>query len=393
MGFANLQVVGDINLRSDTSGRPLNGLEILRFGAALAVVMWHYQFFFPVTHGDLPVIPGDTGLPFHSVLTLFYSAGHYAVPWFWTLSGYIFFWNYEASIAEGTVSATEFSLLRFSRLYPLHLLTLLLVTILQIALLSRYGTVFNYSEYFNPGMFVAQLFMASNWFTIGYSFNGPIWSISIEVLVYAVFFVLARAAALRTTASAAGAVLVFFLGYWTAERIVPGTSLVWLLQCAVSFFSGGVLVKCREMIQLNRVVGVVFALILASLYVVRPTYAVTFTWPAAGVLLFSTGAVWQHPILRHAAKLGNLTYGSYLLHFPVALAIVLMLKYLNVPVKLVALSPWFFLAYFVVVFGVSHFSFNYFERPAQALIRRKMLGDTSRTELSRVRGAKGPAQA
>ena len=39
----------------------------------------------------------------------------------------------------------------------------------------------------------SQLFLASNWLpSSGFSFNFPVWSVSIEVLLYGVFFVYCR---------------------------------------------------------------------------------------------------------------------------------------------------------------------------------------------------------
>lgn len=339
----------------------LYGLEILRFGAAFAVMVWHYQFFFFQSG------PADQ-LPFQSVLIPFYGAGHYAVPWFWTLSGYIFFWNYEHSITKRKITATEFGWLRFSRLYPLHLLTLLLVVALQLAYSAMYGLPLHYGDLFNTKTFITHLFLGSNWFTTDYSFNGPVWSISVEVVVYAVFFVLARSAAISTTSKTGSAVLTFLAAYWVAARLLPSTSLVWILHCATCFFLGGLLVKCKHRLL------VILSLtpVLIALIVVKPSYAWPIAAPAFGVMLFSSGAIWQHPLARHAAKLGRLTYASYLLHFPVALAIVLFVKLSNVPIEIAA-SHWFFSAYFVAVFTLSHFSFKYFERPAQIMIRRMTL--------------------
>jgi peptidoglycan/LPS O-acetylase OafA/YrhL len=355
-------------LRSEPSDGPLYGLEVLRFGVAFVVVVWHYPYFLGVGDGGHP-----QQLPFHEVLTVFYTAGWYAVPWFWTLSGYIFFRNYETYIAQGAVSATQFGLLRFSRLYPLHLLTLLLVVFLQVAYASRYGSPWRFGESFDWEMFIAQLLFASNWFTMTYSFNAPIWSISIEVLVYAVFFALARSAALRTPPKTAGTVLVFLLGYSIANRTLPdGTSLEWLLACGGCFFLGGMLVKSRGTIRSTYILVLALALGSAALIVLSPNYAWMFALPALGVLLFSTGAVWQHRYVRKVARLGNLTYASYLLQFPIALAIVLALRYAHVPLE-VMLSRSLFLAYLVGLFGISHLSFKYFERPAQTLIRSSML--------------------
>ena len=82
---------------------------------------------------------------------------------------------------------------RFSRLYPLHILTLLIVAALQAAYFRRYGAFFIY-QLNDARHFVLQLFFASNWSRQSpFTFNGPIWSLSIEVLLYAMFFAIAFA--------------------------------------------------------------------------------------------------------------------------------------------------------------------------------------------------------
>src|SRR5476651_1230145 len=117
------------------SQNKLASLEITRFFCALAVVLWHYQYYF--------FVPGSLSarqsLPFYEVLSIFYNAGYYAVDWFWVLSGYVFFMKYCDVLADEKMSAGTFFGRRFSRLYPLHLLTLLLVIALQILSLSAFG--------------------------------------------------------------------------------------------------------------------------------------------------------------------------------------------------------------------------------------------------------------
>jgi peptidoglycan/LPS O-acetylase OafA/YrhL len=85
-----------------------------------------------------------------------------------------------------------FAVSRFSRLYPLHLLTLLVVTALQMLYFQRNGSYFIF-EVNDAKHFLMHLFFASNWSRNSpFTFNGPAWSLSIEVLLYAMFFVLAR---------------------------------------------------------------------------------------------------------------------------------------------------------------------------------------------------------
>ena len=96
--------------------------------------LWRWQHFF--FKGPLPGAFEHQELPFYNVLFLFYERGWMAVDFFFVLSGFIFFRLYSRAISAGDVGAWEFFVLRFSRLYPLHLLTLLLVAGLQWLLLQ-----------------------------------------------------------------------------------------------------------------------------------------------------------------------------------------------------------------------------------------------------------------
>src|SRR5262252_1542846 len=96
----------------------LGALDGLRGLSALGIaVFFHFQHF----GGDLAAYPLARHLPF----TWLYTHGFVLVDLFFVLSGIIFTYRYLAPVAEGKVTGRQFFLLRFSRLYPLHLLTLL----------------------------------------------------------------------------------------------------------------------------------------------------------------------------------------------------------------------------------------------------------------------------
>jgi peptidoglycan/LPS O-acetylase OafA/YrhL len=188
------------------------GIELLRFTSALAVLIFHYQHFTFV--GASPVDLIRTQQPFYPVLGFFYRYGFYGVEVFWCISGFIFFWKYAREIAGRTLAGYTFFILRVSRLYPLHLATLLFVAVMQWVYRSKNGAFFVY-QVNDLQHFVLQLFMASNWGPeTAESFNGPIWSISIEVLVYAIFFMSLRylsSSAIFITLVAVGAGLIQLL--------------------------------------------------------------------------------------------------------------------------------------------------------------------------------------
>ena len=59
-------------------------LELLRLFTSLAVVIFHYHFFFQET-----IVEGSS-FPFFSILELVYNYGRYGVDMFWAISGFVF---------------------------------------------------------------------------------------------------------------------------------------------------------------------------------------------------------------------------------------------------------------------------------------------------------------
>src|SRR5207247_6179131 len=96
-----------------------------------------------------------------------------AVDLFFALSGFVFFWLYSEGIAQRRVSAASFALARFSRLYPLQVLTLFLVATLQSIYFTRIGTFFIYQDN-DWRHFILHLGLVQNWWpNVPQSFDGP----------------------------------------------------------------------------------------------------------------------------------------------------------------------------------------------------------------------------
>jgi len=115
---------------SPTSPPPatLCNIDLLRGIAAFAILLWHYQHFYFPRAGVNGVADQRAVQPLFYMFSWFYLHGAWAVQFFWILSGFIFFHVYAQ---RGDVSLREFFGNRFSRLYPLHLITLCIVAVLQ----------------------------------------------------------------------------------------------------------------------------------------------------------------------------------------------------------------------------------------------------------------------
>jgi peptidoglycan/LPS O-acetylase OafA/YrhL len=369
MGYAqpiDLQTSAPI-VRADpmrADGEKLLGLELLRFASALAVLFFHYRHFAHATGAG--AINRDA-VPLHAVLWPLYEYGLYGVQVFWGISGYIFFWKYGTAIRSGVVAARDFFWLRFSRLYPLHIATLIGVVGLQAIHRQVAGVDFVYPAT-DPGLFVRQIFLATDWATQPpFSFNGPIWSISAEVAVYATFFILLR----FITPS-----MKLCVGVIVACLVAQMAGLRWVsIGCASYFFAGGLAALAPR--EWRRPAGaMLFILILAGV----TTGILADRGKLPTILLIAVPCLlmlasrgwngldrWQKPI--QAA--GNLTYSSYLLHFPLQLLVVIAATASGLALPLT--NPLFLLAYIVGTLAVAALSYRAFEVPLQNWLRRRVL--------------------
>jgi peptidoglycan/LPS O-acetylase OafA/YrhL len=346
----------------------LLGLEGLRFLATFSVLIWHYQHFAYV--GDKPVDLIRSELPFYGLLLPFYEVGEYGVWIFWCISGFIFFWKYREAISDRSVNGWSFFVFRLSRLYPLHFVTLLAVALLQPIYSALHGYFFVYQNNDIPH-FLAQLLMASDWGPArSESFNGPIWSVSVEVLVYAFFFLTLRFA----TKSPLFNVLVVI-----ACINVP----LQVTSCLAFFYAGGLAAIARQGIaqaQLRRAAEIAtwcaaaiipIALGVLSLHVTIVVWIGLLAYTPILLFCLSGDMPLPPPIQRLLETAGNMTYSCYLLHFPIQLLIATAFSLLRLPIPLHDRLLWA-----AFVFGTllaAHLSYRYFEAPAQRLLRRRLL--------------------
>ncbi|MEK8087936.1 acyltransferase [Aquabacterium sp. A3] len=358
--------------RAQGAAPALLGLEVMRFVCALSVLLWHYQQFYVVGPVHADMVHDHGGQPWASWLAPFYGHGWLGVQAFWALSGFIFFWKYGQAVADGRVAAGRFAWLRFSRLYPLHLLTLLAM----LPLIAWYRAQTGGQDYVYPHNtvenFMLQLFLASDWAGRNeWSFNGPIWSISIEVLAYAVFFALSRLGWVRpwqigVVIAAMGAVYALKL---TAHPLVL---------CLFFFYLGGLTHAVwhwvrqageRWQLAMNVVVvaGLAGSTALAAWGLLRPMFYLAALAPLGMLALLAV----VHPRSSRTAgwlsTLGHTTYASYLLHFPLQL-LVANLSGAD-PSRLPLHSPWWLLGYLTLTFGLAALTYRWIEAPAQRALR------------------------
>ena len=309
--------------------------------------------------------------PFYNYLSFFYLNGAKAVYLFWLLSGYIFFYNYYTAIQTYKVTTYVFFIDRFSRLYPLHLVTLLALLSLQISFFSNQQEYFIYRNN-DIYHFILNLFLINYWgFEKGYSFNGPVWSVSAEVLIYFIFFFTTLKLCNRHN------VLIIF-GILTAMYLLE---LKALFMCGFFFYLGGIL---NIVIETNKRFNIfILLLIVFLLYSLELSneqfifflldypnlFRDGFLCLLLLIVFLKIGFILKR-IGPFISGLGNLTYSMYLCHFPIQLLIVLFFlkQKIDIPYK----HSWFFLFFIISTTLISFFVYKILEKPAKEFLRRKL---------------------
>jgi peptidoglycan/LPS O-acetylase OafA/YrhL len=389
--------------RNDPLPDYLYSLDLLRVVAAVSIVLWHWQHFFFVGTKPGPIDVGK--LPLFDWVFFYYSQAGRAAYLFFTLSGFVFYWRYSKRVAEGSVTLEKFSLLRFSRLYPLHFATLLIVAMGQLWFASSQGSSFVY-PYNDKRHFFLNLILGPSWgFESGYSFNAPIWTVSVEVLLYVLFFFCCRFFPVRAPILAAFSIF----GFLVLRKYNPAIGLG-----MGSFFLGGSVflfyrrtvalghlawatlgVACLTLIGLTVYLAVVIwaeTLYKAGIDINSlPFDSVPFLWRFDAylesilpklyrywptlvlfplfILLLALVETYRGSLGKRISFLGNFSYSIYLLHFPLQLFIVTLFSRFKID-RSIYYSPWFMLFFFALLFLFSFGSYHYLEIPAQNLLRR-----------------------
>lgn len=373
-------------------------LDIVRGFAALSVVLWHWQHFYTTPDDALETGFHVSQQPFYSILYPFYNNGVVAVDMFFLISGFVFFFLYFKSVRDRHLSAGSFFVLRFSRLYPLQLITLFIVLFLQTYFYRHNAYYFVYP--FNDGYhFILNLFFTTSWgLEKGPSFNGPNWSVSVEVLLYAIFF----------------AVCYFRFKKYSIWILTLAGLLVQVFYAPIghgllSFFGGGLLYylylrildmdKQRLFLKALQAATLLFVILIlldskysfienttvSVLHRIKPQADASFTVTrlmslVIRIVVFPVFVLYL--VLLETVKgakgkrlsfIGNISYSSYLLHFPLQLIVVGFFGQWITDKDTFFNSGYTLVVFFAVLIVISLLSYYYFELPLQRYLRKRFL--------------------
>ncbi len=379
-------------------------LDILRGFASYLVVIYHYKHFL---FSDLTGFD-YARLPFLTLLEPVYVYGQFFVELFFSISGYVFFWLYANALAERKMGVKSFFIARFSRLYPLFFATFIAVALAQWAFHALYG--YSYIYHHNTvSNFALNLFMVHQWIPHAeQTFNGPSWSISVEVFLYAVFFVLSYVKLNKPTMVAVVIVLGLVFRHLEADQAYD------FARGVPSFFFGGLAyyvvqdVRGLKDKKWLKIVDTTLKWTLPFLWLLTyirtqphiwmaltgagqppqtlPYVQISHGWDTTegfvyGLIPLTLVALglrqdrWRTPLLSrerlHSLSwIGDISYSLYLLHFPLQIGVMILAAHWPYEQRAAILgSPWFFLGFMTLATVLARWSYTYFEMPARKTLK------------------------
>ncbi|HKD61567.1 MAG TPA: acyltransferase [Terracidiphilus sp.] len=354
----------------------LNALTGLRSFAAVNIVLFHFSN--PNWFGPLaPVV----------------NSGYASVSFFILLSGFVLGYNYNARARAGELNTKRFYEARFTRLYPIYLLSLVLAfKMIPIEWAAHTRTMFWSGVALSP-------LLLQGWIPeIATFLNTPAWTMSAESSFYVVFPWMARwkkPEHLRPHLAKMG--LVWVLG------MVPGTLYVIFNPDGLEYvdrFSYGPWLQALKFTPIPHLASFVFGVLLAELDEIVPRlgqrrlwigifgFAATFAtltqahrlpypllhdsffMPLFGCIILGLSGVNPLSKILGIAPLvfvGEASYCLYLLHFNMWNLIhdSHILDHLG----LARFDPWIS---YVLLVGMALAALHFIEKPAQRLLRRWM---------------------
>jgi peptidoglycan/LPS O-acetylase OafA/YrhL len=350
-------------------------LDALRGFAALAVPAFtHFQHF----GGDKALYPYDSLALGHWL----YTYSQFFVDLFFVLSGFVLTFRYLEPLSKQRIDAREFFFLRFSRLYPLHLLTLLVCAGVEWSLMAQHQPTVIYAQD-DLYHFLLHLTFVQLWFEHGLAYNYPSWSVCAEVFVYLLFFLFASK---RPRFFWGAALLTIFVGV----AVLSGSTLPLLnrnmSRALVGFFTGALAFQITERLDRagrSHTFGISCLAALMTIVVIANRIGYD-AWIGSdplpyGLVLFpllTVASLKVPPLawllsLRPLTFLGNISYAVYLSHVPIQMIVlaVTRARHVTIPTS----NPVFFWAWIGTLVSVGAAVHYGFERPARKWLRGRLV--------------------
>ena len=337
-------------------------LTSIRGLAALWVVAFHL-FENLARHG---IVTNDGG-PAYRII----QAGQFGVDIFFVLSGFIIATTYGA-LAPADIS--KFLYRRLARVYPLHFVVLMLMA-LGVYALERTGRAPGDAEFFAFSALPYHFTLTFAWFGLPVGWNTPAWSLSIELLAYGAFpIILMLKTRMPKLGRALLALLAIVASSWTLSLWgFTNTGMGAIERGLLGFLIGVMMQSLAPSGFRTPAIALGAFMVLAALAVISDVSIIAAPITAAILIPALAGAP-RDPFSRtmataSAVQLGRVSYSIYLLHIP------LMIVWLNLlRLPFFAAGSRLSIAVFIISYGevllfVSQVTYSVIEKPARSALQ------------------------
>jgi len=373
---------------------PLRALTGLRCFAAINIVLFHFSnplWFNFNFYCHLPFTAHTLHIPL--LLAPIVNAGFISVSYFILLSGFVLGYNYNERARHGELDRKRFWEARFTRIYPIYLLSLLLSV---GNLKAEYAT--HTHAMFWTGVVLTPLLLQGWIPTVATFLNTPAWTMSAEAFYYFIFPWLAR----TKKPARIGPYLMKMAGVWMLG-LVPGALYIAFNPDGIARpdrWSYGPWLWALKYTPYSHIFSFIFGVMLANLDAIIPRASRLRLWlglagfaglygilslgslvPYAiihdGLLmplfaLIVLGLAGENPLaaalgVRPLVFVGEASYCLYLLHF--TLWNLIHDSHVLESLGLSRFDPW--LSY-VLLIALSLVALYFIEKPAQRKLREWM---------------------
>ena len=341
-------------------------IKILTWFSAFIIVLFHYALWFGLNFYEENI--------FIDYLVKRKKYGANFVYLYWTIIGYIFILFYHS---KKKIILKNYFINIFARYYPLHILTLIIVFVIQYLNLKLYGkTEFGYANDFYH--FILHIFFASDWgLHINQSFNAPIWFMSVLIPIF-IYFFLTFKILIKHRIFFSISTMIFF--YYIYPLIFSYHKSIFNIQACFFYFYLGISIfficefkkKNKKKFQILSIFGIlisIFALnynksFLSEYVNLIPSTVLLFS---SLIILCQNYHIKFNKIPKKINTFIDTSYSIYLWHFPLQLFFIIMFNYLKIDLS-VFRNFTFFLIFLTVLFSISVISSKKFEKPCKKLL-------------------------
>lgn len=314
----------------------------------------------------------------------FFAEGFVGVNFFFILSGFIIAYSYSGRLSERKTSVKNFYIARFARIYPMHLLTLI-VSVLFITN-GSIQILWDNIKTFLLNLFLLQGFIPNK--DIYFSFNAVSWSISDEMFFYALFPILAL-----IFAKIRSGYKIFSIGLMAVIIIVLNIKLpnayykhailyinpfirsfdfilgIYLYELWIYFKKYNIKERYFNYLEIGSIALFGLSVFLSEYVPVNFRYSVYY-WPSISLLLFTfayqRGFISKLISIKPLLRLGEASYCFYMIH-------VLVIQIIPDALKIPKDNPFYYTgSVLLICICLSYLLHKFFELPVNKFLKNNL---------------------